>query len=106
MLGNAAEALEEAHPPRGEGGHVFVRAWLTAPGGPLVIEVEDNGPGLPDENASRLFEPYYSRKRGGTGLGLAIVRSIIQDHGATVCAAGAPEGGTVIRMEFPVPEHG
>ena len=106
VLGNAAEALEEAHPPRGEGGHVFVRAWLTAPGGPLVIEVEDNGPGLPDEDASRLFEPYYSRKRGGTGLGLAIVRSIIQDHGATVCAAGAPEGGTVIRMEFPVPEHG
>ncbi|MCH5276341.1 MAG: HAMP domain-containing protein [Desulfovibrionaceae bacterium] len=106
VLGNAAEALEEACPPRGEGGRVTVRAALTAPGGDLVVEVEDNGPGLPDEDTSRLFEPYYSLKRGGTGLGLAIVRSIIQDHGATVCAFGAPGGGTVIRMEFPVPEHG
>lgn len=105
VLGNAAEALEEVYPPRGEGGRVLVRSTLSAPGGPLVVEVEDNGPGLPDDDASRLFEPYYSRKHGGTGLGLAIVRSIIQDHGATVCAITVPGGGTVIRMEFPVPEH-
>ena len=105
VLSNAAEALEEANPPRGEGGHVIVRSALITPGGPLVVEVEDNGPGLPDEDASHLFEPYYSRKHGGTGLGLAIVRSIIQDHGATVCASGAPGGGTIIRMEFPLPEY-
>lgn len=106
VLGNAAEALEAERPPRGEGGRVLIRAGQSSPDAPLVLEVEDNGPGLPDEDASRLFEPYFSRKHGGTGLGLSIVRSIIQDHGATVCAFNAPKGGTVIRMEFPVPEHG
>lgn len=101
ILGNAAEALEMELPPRGEGGTVTLRAAQSSSGAPLVVEVEDNGPGLPDEDASRLFEPYYSRKNGGTGLGLAIVRSIIHDHGATVSAASAPTGGTIIRVEFP-----
>lgn len=101
ILGNAAEALETELPPRGEGGKVTVRALQSSPEGPLVVEVEDNGPGLPDEDASRLFEPYYSRKSGGTGLGLAIVRSIMHDHGASVSAYNAPSGGTIIRVEFP-----
>jgi len=45
------------------------------------LEVDDNGPGVPEGGAERLFEPYFSTKRKGTGLGLAIVRRIAQDHG-------------------------
>lgn len=103
IMSNAADALGAESSDRGTGGKTIVRAWQDAPHKPLIVEVEDNGPGLPDEDASRLFEPYYSHKQGGTGLGLAIVRSIIQDHGATVSALHAPQGGTIIRMEFPVP---
>ncbi|MBK8792576.1 MAG: HAMP domain-containing protein [Holophaga sp.] len=47
----------------------------------VQLEVEDDGPGVPEEARERLFEPYFSTKRKGTGLGLAIVRRIAQDHG-------------------------
>jgi two-component system nitrogen regulation sensor histidine kinase NtrY len=45
-----------------------------------MIEVADTGPGIPAQDKSRVFEPYYTTKKGGTGLGLAIVSSVISDH--------------------------
>jgi two-component system nitrogen regulation sensor histidine kinase NtrY len=68
----------------------------------LRIDVADNGPGLTDEERSRLFEPYFSRKKGGTGLGLTIVRSIISDHRGYVRALHNEGTGTVISMELPL----
>lgn len=95
VLNNAAEALEAGGAPNGR---IVLRVRRTPAS--IVLEVEDNGPGLPDEDLDRLFEPYFSRKRGGTGLGLAIVRSVVHDHGGVVSAANAPGGGLIIRMEF------
>lgn len=98
ILGNAADALAQTPQPQ-----VSIRAELSAlPTGNLVIFVQDNGPGLDEEESSRLFEPYFSKKSGGTGLGLAIVRSIMNDHAATISANNIPTGGTCIRMEFPL----
>ena len=54
---------------------------LRAEGDRLRFEVEDDGPGVPEPDRERLYEPYFSTKRKGTGLGLAIVRRIAQDHG-------------------------
>jgi two-component system nitrogen regulation sensor histidine kinase NtrY len=68
----------------------------------LRIEVADNGPGFLDEDLSRLFEPYYSRKKGGTGLGLTIVKSIITDHKGFIRAAENPDGGAVFTVELPL----
>ena len=48
------------------------------------VEVEDTGPGLTEEQRTRLFTPYYTTKSGGTGLGLAIVQGIVSDHGGRV----------------------
>ncbi len=45
-----------------------------------VIEVSDNGKGMPDEIKARIFEPYFSTRTEGTGLGLAIVKRIVNDH--------------------------
>ena len=100
LMGNAAEALggEQAQ----AGARVVIRAYLDSKQENLYVEIEDNGPGLPEEDAARLFEPYYSRKQGGTGLGLSIVRALVQDHGGSIVAENAPEGGAVIRMEFPL----
>lgn len=82
------------------GARVVIRAYLDSKQENLYVEIEDNGPGLPEEDAARLFEPYYSRKQGGTGLGLSIVRALVQDHGGSIVAENAPEGGAVTRMDF------
>ncbi|KAF1077074.1 PAS domain-containing sensor histidine kinase [Halodesulfovibrio sp. MK-HDV] len=66
------------------------------------IDVEDNGPGLTQEERSRLFEPYFSHKKGGTGLGLTIVKSIISDHRGYVRANSPAHGGTIVTVELPV----
>lgn len=97
ILTNAAEALDGQ--PNGRVDVTVVsggrREWLR-------MEIKDNGRGLSLEERSRLFEPYFSRKKGGTGLGLTIVKSIITDHHGYVRALPAPEQGTVITVELPV----
>lgn len=66
----------------------------------LAVEISDSGAGLNEEEASRLFTPYYTTKMHGTGLGLAIVQSVISDHGASISVASRPGEGTTFRMEF------
>ena len=71
MVDNAIGAL---------GGRGRIRVALGAEGGHASLEVQDDGPGVPEESRQHLFEPYFSTKQKGTGLGLAIVRRIAQDH--------------------------
>jgi two-component system, NtrC family, nitrogen regulation sensor histidine kinase NtrY len=97
LLTNAAEALDG-----GREGRVEVIARHNPDSGMIQLEVRDNGPGLTPEERSRLFEPYFSRKKGGTGLGLTIVKSIITDHhGYVRVRPGMPRGSTFI-IELPV----
>ena len=99
ILGNAAEALTLS-------GAQNPTVWISASFQPALnlvrIDVADNGPGLSEEERSRLFEPYFSRKKGGTGLGLTIVRSIVADHRGYVRAFPRDGGGTVLSMELPL----
>lgn len=97
IMGNAAEALEQTADPR-----VKITAAVDTARSVLRIAFEDNGPGLTDNEHSRLFEPYYSGKKGGTGLGLAIVRSIITDHKGYVRAEESSLGGAMITVELPI----
>ena len=97
ILSNAAEALEDVAEPQAR-----VSAAVDTARSVLRIAVEDNGAGLNELERSRLFEPYYSRKKGGTGLGLTIVRSIIADHKGYVRADVSPLGGAMIIIELPL----
>lgn len=88
LLTNAAEALHET-----ENAEVRVMARHDAEKGRVVVRVRDNGPGISKEEAARLFEPYFSRKKGGTGLGLTIVRTVVGDHRGVVHASARPKDG-------------
>ena len=68
---------------------------------PLQIEIIDDGPGLPPEIASDVFEPFVSGRENGTGLGLALVSKIISDHGGWIGVESVP-GRTVFRLSLPL----
>ena len=97
ILTNAGEALAGR-----ENGKVSVSAVYNPAEHAIIIEVADNGPGLSAEELFRIFEPYFSRKKGGTGLGLTIVKSIITDHRGYIRVGPRPGGGTVFSIELPV----
>ena len=68
---------------------------------PLVVSVEDNGEGIPDDLRSHLFDPFVTTKAGGTGLGLPLVAKIIGDHGGIIEFTSEP-GHTAFRVYLPV----
>jgi signal transduction histidine kinase len=68
----------------------------------FVLSVSDNGPGVPPEMRSRLFEPYVTTKAEGTGLGLAIVQRIVVEHGGEISFRDAPGGGAEFVVKLPL----
>jgi two-component system OmpR family sensor kinase len=80
---------------------------VAASGGRAVLEVADQGPGMPPEVAAQAFERFYradpsrARNAGGSGLGLAIVKATVEAHGGTVSLTSSPAAGTVVRVELP-----
>jgi signal transduction histidine kinase len=72
----------------------------------LVFTVRDHGPGVPEENLSRIFEPFYSTKAKGTGLGLAIAMDVVRAHGGTISVVNRADGGACFTVSLPVGEEG
>ncbi len=77
-----------------------------AAGGHVRISVRDNGPGIPADALSRIFDPYFTTKRTGTGIGLAIAKNIVEGLGGRIGAANAPGGGTEVTIVLPAPPPG
>jgi two-component system nitrogen regulation sensor histidine kinase NtrY len=82
IIKNATEAIVAV--PPGELGRGRIRVWAGREANDIVIDVIDNGIGLPKENRSRLLEPYVTTREKGTGLGLAIVGRILEEHGGRI----------------------
>lgn len=106
LVKNAAEAVsaDDAEIVLSTGYRQGVR--LTGPSGdrlelPLVIAVGDNGPGIPEDLRTHLFDPFVTGKAGGTGLGLALVAKIVGDHGGVIEFDSEPRG-TVFRLMLPM----
>ena len=73
-----------------------------SPEGEAIIEVSDNGPGIPVELLNRLFEPLVSGRSGGVGLGLALSERIVQEHGGSIAGENRKEGGARFVVRLPL----
>jgi signal transduction histidine kinase len=71
---------------------VAAEGGVEEPGRRVTLAVEDEGPGIPEADLPRLFDPYFSKKEGGVGLGLAMVKRIIEEHGGRVTVANRTDG--------------
>jgi signal transduction histidine kinase len=99
LLANAAESLQES------GGLVQIR--LRREGTSVVVEVADDGPGIPRGDAEKVFEPFYTTKPKGSGLGLALASRIVDVHRGKLevvpgAGAGAGGGGACFRLSLPL----
>ncbi len=93
LVQNAAESC-------GTGGLIRLRGRLDRQR--VLLEVEDNGPGIPPAVQRRLFEPFFSTKPGGAGLGLSIAAGIVERHGGKLDFQTEPGRGTTFRVSLPV----
>ncbi len=78
-----------------------VAVTVRSESGRLVIEVADRGPGVPEDDREKIFEPFFTGKTQGTGLGLAVVRRVIELHHGTIGVYANPGGGALFRAEIP-----
>ncbi|MBX6328613.1 MAG: PAS domain-containing sensor histidine kinase [Pseudolabrys sp.] len=103
IIKNAAEAI--AAVPPAELGKGTIRVFAERHGEDIVIDVVDNGIGLPKERRSRLLEPYVTTREKGTGLGLAIVSRIVEEHGGRIelrdaCERIPGQRGAMVRLRI------
>jgi PAS domain S-box-containing protein len=100
--------LENAIHHSPPGGTVAMEARQVVGKGRNWIEcaIKDSGPGFNAEDIEKVFDPFFTRRRGGTGLGLSIARRIMEAHGGSISAANRPHQGAVITVSLPVePDH-
>jgi PAS domain S-box-containing protein len=100
LLTNAQHALREVPPPR----RVTITTRVTPARDRVVIEVSDNGPGIPADLQPRIFESFFTTKAPGegTGLGLALCKGILEGHGGTLAVESESGRGTLFRLDLPV----
>ncbi len=96
LVRNAVQAIRAA----GRGFRVVVQA-TELDAGRVAIDVEDDGPGVPEQVRPRVFDPYFTTRTEGTGLGLAIVKKIVIEHGGTITCDVAGLGGARFRIILP-----
>jgi len=103
VLTNARHALEARDPGLAPvtGEPDLQVATQSAGGDRILITVQDRGVGIPPENLNRIWEPYFTTRRGGTGLGLAIVKNVVEALGGSIAVDSRPASGTDIRIELP-----
>jgi len=96
LVRNAAQAMEERPAPR----KVLIRSARS--GQHALLEVHDNGPGVPERDRGRIFDAYFTTKGEGTGLGLPIVKKVVLEHGGEIRCGESPLGGAAFYIELPL----
>lgn len=94
LLQNASDAVRDVQSPQ-----IFIRSITD--GGKVGLEITDNGHGVSQAVASKLFDPFVTTKPDGLGIGLAISKSIVDSNGGTLSLQSTSSSGTCFRLEFP-----
>jgi len=108
LINNSVDAIssipgyfERAHLTPGAGGSIQIETRTRDQ--ELVIELRDNGPGIPEADLNHIFDPFFTSKKPlGMGVGLAICHGIIEDHGGKISAANNPDGGATFTIALPL----
>jgi signal transduction histidine kinase len=100
LIINAEQAMVGTHGR----GSLIVRTWHDADRDAVVLEVNDDGPGVPEEVQPRIFDPFFTTKEvgKGTGLGLTVAYAIVQEHGGRITLKSEPGKGASFYVELPV----
>jgi signal transduction histidine kinase len=103
MLGVFRNLVENGIQHSPAGGSVALAARLDPKRNAWIeVQVRDSGPGFPEGERERVFEPFFSRRSGGTGLGLSIVHRVVGAHGGEVRASNHPDGGGLVTVCVPL----
>jgi two-component system NtrC family sensor kinase len=97
LLLNSLEAMEQD-------GQMYISGSISEDGNEAVLEIRDNGVGIPPENLDKIFEPFFTTKdaSSGTGLGLSVVYGIVRQHRGEVEVESLPGQGAFFRLSFPI----
>ncbi len=100
LITNAEQAMLEAH----DRGRLTIRTCADSQSGRLLIEVSDDGPGIPEAHLTRIFDPFFTTKDvgKGTGLGLSLSYGIIKEHGGNIYARSRIGEGSTFVIELPI----
>ena len=100
LIINAEQAMLSANGR----GILVVRTWHDAGSGIVMLEINDDGPGIPDDLQPKIFDPFFTTKEvgKGTGLGLTVAYAIVQEHGGRIRLESRPSAGASFYVELPV----
>jgi signal transduction histidine kinase len=95
LLRNAVQASPADSP-------IEVNGEVAPSQGSYILSIADRGPGVRDEDKSRIFEPFFSKHVGGSGLGLAVCHGIVAAHGGRITVEDRSGPGAVLRVSLPL----
>jgi len=97
---NAEQAMLASHGR----GTLALRTWHAPEADTVLLQINDDGPGIPPEVESKIFDPFFTTKETGkgTGLGLTVAYAIVEEHGGRIRSASQPGGGASFTVELPV----